>query len=148
MNDMILLQKQPVILFGIGNLTDNSFMWNKGIQGIFGYKIEEIGKNLDWWFDKIHPEDSIKMSVNLYSFLEQKTENWQDEYRFKCADGSYKYVLDRGFLVKDYDGKPIRMIGAMQDITKQKEEEQRLKLLETVITQTKDVSNDYRSQSI
>src|SRR5690606_13774376 len=55
-----------------------------------------------------------------------------------CADGSYKYVFDRGFLVKDENGKPIRMIGAMQDVTKQKEEEQRLKLLETVVTQTKD----------
>ena len=78
------------------------------------------------------------MSVKLYSFLEQKTERWQDEYRFKCADGSYKYVFDRGFLLKDIDGKAIRMIGAIQDVTKQKEEEQRLKLLETVITQTKD----------
>ncbi|MCB0442954.1 MAG: PAS domain-containing protein, partial [Flavobacterium sp.] len=83
-------------------------------------------------------EDSLKMSVKLYSFLEQKTERWQDEYRFKCADGSYKYVFDRGFLVKDEEGKAVRMIGAIQDVTKQKEEEQRLKLLETVITQTKD----------
>ncbi len=78
------------------------------------------------------------MSIKLYSFIEQKTEKWQDQYRFKCADGSYKYVLDRGFLLKDEEGRAVRMIGAIQDITKQKEEEQRLKLLETVITQTKD----------
>ena len=78
------------------------------------------------------------MSVKLYSFLEQKTVKWQDEYRFKCADNTYKYVLDKGFLLKDENGKGTRMIGAIQDITKQKEEEQRLKLLETVITQSKD----------
>ncbi|MBC8884420.1 PAS domain S-box protein [Flavobacterium piscinae] len=119
-------------------IQEDEFVWNKGIQGIFGYKKEEVGKTSSWWFDRIHPEDSLKMSVKLYSFLEQKTERWQDEYRFKCADGSYKYVFDRGFLVKDADGKAIRMIGAIQDVTKQKEEEQRLKLLETVITQTKD----------
>jgi len=119
-------------------IEDDSFIWNKGIQGVFGYKKEDIGKTSKWWFDRIHPEDSLKMSVKLYSFLEQKTEKWQDEYRFQCADGSYKYVFDRGFLVKDKDGKPIRMIGAIQDVTKQKEEEQRLRLLETVITQTKD----------
>jgi PAS domain S-box-containing protein len=119
-------------------IEDDSFIWNKGIQGIFGYKKEEVGKTSKWWFERIHPEDSLKMSVKLYSFLEQKTEKWQDEYRFQCADGSYKYVFDRGFLVKDKEGKPIRMIGAIQDITKQKEEEQRLRLLETVITQTKD----------
>lgn len=120
------------------DIQDDNFTWNKGIQGIFGYRKEDVGTTSKWWFDRIHPEDSIKMSVRLYAFLEQKTEKWQDEYRFACADGSYKYVFDRGFLVKDSTGKAIRMIGAMQDVTRQKEEEQRLKLLETVITQTKD----------
>lgn len=119
-------------------ITDNEFSWNKGIQGVYGYAKEEVEDNSKWWFDRIHPEDSIRMSVKLYSFLEQKTQKWQDEYRFKCKDGSYKYVLDRGFLVFDENGNPVRMIGAMQDITKQKKEEQRLKLLETVITNTKE----------
>lgn len=119
-------------------IQQDDFVWNKGIQGVFGYKKEEVGKTSKWWFDRIHPEDSIKMSIKLYSFIEQKTEKWQDEYRFKCADGTYKYVFDRGFLVKDENGNVIRMIGAIQDVTKQKEEEQRLKLLETVVTQTKD----------
>ncbi|MBG6187345.1 PAS domain-containing sensor histidine kinase [Flavobacterium sp. CAN_S2] len=119
-------------------IEDDNFSWNKGIENVFGYKQEEVGENSTWWFDKIHPEDSIKMSVKLYSFIEQKTEKWQDQYRFRCSDNSYKYVLDRGFLLKDENGKAIRMIGAIQDITKQKEEEQRLKLLETVITQSKD----------
>jgi len=119
-------------------IQEDSMTWNKGIENIFGYKQDQVGKSSEWWFDNIHPEDSIKMSIKLYSFIEQKTEKWQDQYRFKCADGSYKYVLDRGFILKDENGKSVRMIGAIQDITKQKEEEQRLKLLETVITHTKD----------
>ena len=119
-------------------IQENHISWNKGIETVFGYKHDEVGDSSNWWFDKIHPEDSIKMSIKLYSFLEQKTENWQDQYRFRCADNSYKYVLDRGFLLKDQNGKASRMIGAIQDITKLKEEEQRLKLLETVITQSKD----------
>ncbi|WP_264534663.1 PAS domain-containing sensor histidine kinase [Flavobacterium sp. N1736] len=119
-------------------IQEDSINWNKGIESVFGYKQEDVGKTSKWWFDKIHPEDSIRMSIKLYSFIEQKTEKWQDQYRFRCADGTYKYVLDRGFLLKDENGRAIRMIGAIQDITKQKEEEQRLKLLETVITQSKD----------
>ena len=119
-------------------IPEDYITWNKGIENVFGYKQEEVGLTSKWWFDKIHPEDTIKMSVRLYSFIELKTEKWQDQYRFRCADGTYKYVLDRGFLLKDENGKGIRMIGAIQDITKQKEEEQRLKLLETVITQSKD----------
>lgn len=120
------------------DLKTNGFIWNKGIQGVFGYKKEDVGDNLQWWFDKIHPEDSLKMSVKLYSFIEQKAEKWQDYYRFTCADGTYKHVFDRGFLVMDENRNVVRMIGAIQDISKQKQEEQRLKLLETVITQTKD----------
>ncbi|WP_366184194.1 PAS domain-containing protein [Flavobacterium ovatum] len=120
------------------NIAEDKLYWNKGIKGIYGYNQEEVGESSNWWFQNIHPEDSIKMSIKLYSFIEQKTENWQDEYRFKCADNTYKYVLDRGFLLKDENGKAIRMIGAIQDITKRKEEELRLKLLETVILQTKD----------
>ncbi|MBP6373302.1 MAG: PAS domain S-box protein [Flavobacterium sp.] len=119
-------------------IQEDYFIWNKGIEEVFGYKKEEVGHTSSWWFDRIHPEDSIKMSVRLYSFIEQKTEKWQDEYRFRCADGSYKFVFDRGFLVQDEHGTAIRMIGAIQDISKQKTEEQRLKLLETVVTQTKD----------
>ena len=119
-------------------IQEDKIIWSKGIKNIFGYNEDEVGDSSLWWFDKIHPEDSIKMSIKLYSFIEQKTEKWQDEYRFKCADNSYKYVLDRGFLLKDENGKAIRMIGAIQDITKRKEEELRLRLLETVIVQTKD----------
>ncbi len=119
-------------------IQEDNMSWNKGIENVFGYTEDQVGDSSTWWFDKIHPEDSIKMSIKLYSFIEQKTEKWQDQYRFKCADNSYKYVLDRGFLLKDENGKAVRMIGAIQDITKQKEEEQRLKLLETVITQSKD----------
>ncbi|MBK0369217.1 PAS domain-containing sensor histidine kinase [Flavobacterium agrisoli] len=119
-------------------IQEDTIIWNKGIHNVFGYKKTDVGNSSKWWFNNIHPEDSIKMSVKLYAFLEQKTEKWQDQYRFRCADGTYKYVLDRGFLLKDKNGKAIRMIGALQDITNQKEEEQRLKLLETVITQAKD----------
>lgn len=120
------------------DLSSGGFIWNKGIYGVFGYKKDQVGDNFQWWFDKIHPEDSLKMSVKVYNNIEQKTEKWQDYYRFQCANGTYKYVYDRGFLVMDENKNPIRIIGAMQDITKLKEEEQRLKLLETVITQSKD----------
>jgi len=52
----------------------DSINWNKGIESVFGYNQQEVGKTSKWWFDKIHPEDSIRMSIKLYSFIEQKTE--------------------------------------------------------------------------
>jgi PAS domain S-box-containing protein len=136
-------------------IPEDNFTWNKGIEVIYGYNQNQVSNNSKWWFDNIHPEDSIKMSIKLYSFLEQKTEKWQDQYRFKCANNKYKYVLDRGFILKDEKGKAIRMIGAIQDITKQKEEENRLKLLETVFTEARDsiiitqaTSNDHQIPKI
>ena len=120
------------------SVSANIFTWNRGIQSVFGYEEGDIEETSQWWFERIHPEDSIRMSVKLYSFLEQRLEKWQDEYRFRCKDGTYKYILDRGFLVTDNNNEAIRMIGAMQDITKKKQEEERLKLLETVITNAKD----------
>lgn len=120
------------------NIQTNEIGWNNGIVNVFGYAEKDQENNLDWWFSKIHPEDSLKMSVKLYSFIEQKTEKWQDYYRFLCADGSYKYVFDRGFIVFDENKNVVRMIAAIQDVSRQKAEEERLKLLETVITQTKD----------
>lgn len=119
-------------------IPEDQLTWNKGIKGIYGYNQSQIDNTSKWWFNNIHPEDSLKMSIKLYSFIEQKSEKWQDQYRFKCADNTYKHVLDRGFIIKDENGKAIRMIGAIQDITKQKKEENRLKLLETVFTETKD----------
>lgn len=120
------------------NVHTDDFVWNRGINQIFGYESDKVGNTSKWWFSHVHPEDSIRVSVKLYNFLEQKVDKWQDEYRFACADGTYKYVFDRGFLEKDADGKPLRMIGAMQDITRQKKEEERLKLLSAAITQAND----------
>jgi hypothetical protein len=49
-----------------------------------------------------------------------------DEYRLACADGSYAYVHDRGYVIRDKANKPVRMIGAMLDITSRKHTEAKL----------------------
>jgi hypothetical protein len=108
--------------------------WRNGIKAFSDTK-HQVGDSSKWWFDNT-PEDSIKMSIKLYSFIEQKTDNWQDEYRFKCADNSINtYLIEVSS--KDENGKAIRMIRAIQDITKQKKKSCDLNY-ETVIVQTKD----------
>jgi len=50
--------------------------------------------------------------------IQNRTSRWTSEYRFRCADGSYRFVLDRGFLIfNEQSGELLRMIGAMQDIS-------------------------------
>jgi PAS domain S-box-containing protein len=53
--------------------------------------------------------------------------SWADEYRFRCADGSYKDVYDRGYVLRDAGGRAVRMIGAMLDITDRKRAEEALR---------------------
>ncbi len=118
------------------DLTTEKIIWNKGLQGIFGYR--EVITSVDWWYSKVHPEDIGRITGLINHHVNKKNPRWQVEYRFQCNDGTYKYVFDRVFLVIDEFDKAIRMIGAMQDITRQKEEERRLKLLESVITNTND----------
>jgi hypothetical protein len=60
---------------GLGNSKRVDFIWNKGIHGVFGYKKEDVGENFQWWFDKIHPEDSLKMSVKVFTLLNKKPKN-------------------------------------------------------------------------
>jgi PAS domain S-box-containing protein len=120
------------------NIKEKTFILSKGIEEMFGYTTQEVENNLEWWFSKIHLEDSLKISVYINATTNESEERWQDEYRFRCADGSYKHIFDRGFVVKDKNNNVTRMIGVMQDVTKQKTEEIRLRLLETAITHTKD----------
>jgi PAS domain S-box-containing protein len=91
-------------------------VWNHGMQTIFGYADREIRATKLWWQRKIHPEDYKRVSGDLQKVFESKASNWSSQYRYLCANGSYKNVYDRAFIIYDHD-VPIRMIGAMQDIT-------------------------------
>ena len=108
------------------DLTTNAVLWNKGVKNLFGYKGGQIGRFKDWWVNNIHPDDKERVVSAIYSQINKGLENWHDEYRFVCADGTYKYVLDRGFILFNEDRKPYRMIGAMMDVTERRKLEAEL----------------------
>ncbi len=105
------------------DIVNNTMIYNDGISKIFGYKASEIENVVDWWNEKLHSEDFEKVIESLGDIFEKGVQRFQLTYRFRCADGSYKNIFDRAFVLFDESGKPIRMIGAMQDITYQVEEE-------------------------
>jgi PAS domain S-box-containing protein len=66
----------------------------------------------------LHPEDKESYTRNITAALENKTTfKWSDEYRYLKSDGSYAYVKDKAIILRDEEGKAIRMIGAMRDDT-------------------------------
>jgi len=99
----------------------------ENMKKILGYDVEEANETAGFWASLIHPEDLPKIDECLETFnnpLEMYTDS---EYRLKKADGEYAHIYDKGFIVRDKNGKAIRMIGASQDITKLKENELQLK---------------------
>lgn len=100
--------------------------YNKGITSMFGYEKSMVENIPDWWKQNIHPDDLVTVSDILNEIFLKHKQNVQLDYRYRCADGSYKYIFDRAFVLYDNDGKPSRIIGAMQDVTYKKEEEIRI----------------------
>lgn len=111
------------------NLVANNVWWNEGLHSLFGYTKEQIGLDVQWWLEHIHPEDHDAVRNNIRAAIESREEHWRAEYRFCRADGSYADVYDRGFVIRDSEAKPTRMIGAMQDISLRKKAERDLRTL-------------------
>ncbi|WP_026934186.1 PAS domain S-box protein [Christiangramia echinicola] len=87
---------------------------------MFGFENEEGIYPGEWWRDQVHPDDYENVKAGVCKMIENNLKNLTMEYRFKCADGSYKYILDRSYLISDENNKPNRIIGSMQDITERK----------------------------
>ncbi|MGH9945575.1 MAG: EAL domain-containing protein [Pyrinomonadaceae bacterium] len=108
------------------DLSTDEIWWNEGFQKMFGYKLEEIGEGLDAWEKRLHPDDADRVVNDIKRHIDSGKTNWQDEYRFMRADGTYAFVIDRGYLVHDVAGTPIRMLGSMMDVTERKSLEEQL----------------------
>ena len=91
--------------------------YNEGMELMFGYTQDQICTKGAWWDEKVHPDDAERVKSNVAQVYKNGHGSLQIKYRFRCADGSYKYILDRTYLVTDDLGKPHKMIGSMQDIT-------------------------------
>ncbi|MDX1591243.1 MAG: histidine kinase dimerization/phosphoacceptor domain -containing protein [Balneolaceae bacterium] len=80
--------------------------------------------SLESWFEKIHPDDLERVkSTFLNAAGSDDIRDWREEYRFKREDGTYAWVLDRGFIIRDPDDKPVRFVGGMLDISDMKNNE-------------------------
>ncbi|APG59044.1 PAS domain S-box protein [Christiangramia salexigens] len=117
--------------------TDKLYLGD-GYSRLFGYPING-DKNIPLEIlDRIHPEDYNQLLANARSTIRSTCKNWTYEHRYLRSDGTYAHILNKAIIVRDEKDYAIRIIGAMQDISRQKQEEYRLKLLESVITNTND----------
>ena len=109
------------------DLTTGKQEWNGAVEAMFGYSPKERGGCGDWWEDRLHPDDRRRVLSSLEAIFEGDGGVWRQEYRFERKDGTYATVVDRGYVVRDEAGKPVRMLGSMMDITERKRTEERLR---------------------
>ncbi|GAB3930430.1 PAS domain-containing sensor histidine kinase [Larkinella terrae] len=98
------------------NLESDTVWWSDGYAILFGHEIPPAETGPESWFDYVHPDDKDRILDGIYQIIDHGGTNWSDEYRFRRADGTYAYVFDRGYITLR-DGKAVRMVGSMQDIT-------------------------------
>jgi PAS domain S-box-containing protein len=102
----------------------NTLWWNQGFKTLFGYKDEENQTDLTSRTERMHPEDRDRIMEGIRRVIEGPETYWASEYRFRRADGSYAYIYDRGYVMRAQDGRPLRMVGAMVDITQRRQSEE------------------------
>ena len=102
------------------NLVTNEIWWGEGFQTLFGEAPEDLEPTIISWTNRIHPDDQERAVAGIHKVIDSGGDAWSDEYRFRRKDGSYAHVLDRGYVIRE-NGKPVRMVGGMSDISARKE---------------------------
>lgn len=93
---------------------------------LLGFAVNEIGRSPDEWSERIHPEDIVRVRTAVDEHLAGRTPVYVSEYRVRCKDGSYKWILGRGKVVsRAENGRALRMIGTHTDITERRQAEER-----------------------
>jgi PAS domain S-box-containing protein len=106
-------------------VTGKVFMVGDTYKQLFGYDVVNAYPPEDLWESIIHPQDRDRVLGKLADVIREGTASkWEDEYRLKKSNGEYAYVHDRGYIIYSADQRPIRMIGAIQDITMRKRSEE------------------------
>jgi len=92
--------------------------WSDNAAAILGSSEAPLGRTTDsWWIDRIHPDEKLSLVRSLREAIDGGSNRWSGTYRLRRDDGSYADVLDRGFIIRDSNGKAIRAVGAIADLT-------------------------------
>ena len=120
-------------LFALEGSGDGVWDWDVATSRVFfsrqwksmlGYGENEIGGRLDEWENRVHPDDHERIMREIIRHLAGESPAYSFEYRLRCQDGSYKWILDRGKVMsRSPHGRPLRVIGTHTDISERKRAE-------------------------
>ncbi len=96
-------------------------------KSMLGYAEDEIANRYEEWESRLHPEDRERALSTLQAYLEGEIPAYELEHRLRHKDGSYRWILARGLVVRDPDGRPYRMAGSHTDVTDRRRMEEQLR---------------------
>lgn len=97
---------------------------------ILGYSASDMVNARDEFWPRIHPEDVDTVRKAMRDYLEGHRSSYRVEFRMRCKDDNYKWILSRGMALFDETGKPQRLVGSHSDIDERKCAEQSLRASE------------------
>ena len=106
-------------------LTNQHFLSSRCLE-ITGYDFEEVD-TFERWLQHVHPDDTEVLKTAFQKHLNRETPHYSSEYRIRCKDGSYKWILARGQALYDQLGNPVRAVGSLTDITDRKRSEETIR---------------------
>ena len=95
-------------------------------KSMLGYDKPEVGSDIEAWLGRVHTEDSERVRGDLDAHLNGGLEQFESEHRLRHKDGTYRWVLVRGLVVRNDEGTPLRMAGSLTDISARKRVEESL----------------------
>jgi PAS domain S-box-containing protein len=102
------------------NVVEGTIVWNENYKTLFGYRLDDVPKTVEEWKDRVHPDDQGVVVKGLVESLDGQQSLWSAEYRYRRSDGTHAFVFDRGYIIRNEQGQPVRMIGAIQDVSERK----------------------------
>ena len=106
------------------DIANDTHFWGEGFETILGYDLTKEQPTSDAWLNQIHKEDFDRVKKSIFKAIEDPTIfKWQEQYRFIKKNGSIAYLIDKGIIIRDQHLNPIRMVGAITDLTQQKSQE-------------------------
>jgi len=102
--------------------TDGMWM-NENVAAMFGYRAEDVEPTGSWWEERLHPDDRGRVGASIDDLIGSGGSVWSAEYRFRRRDGTYATVIDRGYVLHDASAHPVRMIGSVMDVSKERKAE-------------------------
>jgi len=108
------------------DLETNAAFFSPRWKSQLGYEDHEIPHHLTEFESRLHPDDRERVLKTVRDYLDARLSSYAVEFRMRCKDGSYRWILARGVALRDQDGKPYRMAGSHTDVTERKEFESKL----------------------